>query len=100
MTINKIKEGEKITLLLEGWLDVETSPELDEYLKSMPEVKNLTMDFSQLEYISSSGVRSIVSAYRKQKEIEGSFEIINVSDEVMDIFSMTGLNRKISIKAK
>ena len=100
MTINKKVDNDCITLLCEGWLDVETTPELSAYMKGLEISKKLIFDFNKLEYISSSGVREVVSAYRRQKEADGEFEVINVNNEIMDVFSMTGINRKITIVAK
>lgn len=97
MNITKKEEDNKITVRPEGWLDVQTTPELHEYLETLPPVKELVFDFSALEYISSSGVREVVAAYRKQQESNGAFCVINVSPDLMDVFSMTGINKKISI---
>ena len=100
MKINKKTENGCIVLVFEGWLDVETTPELAKYMEGLEMSENLVFDFGKLEYISSSGVREVVSAYRRQKEAGGHFEIIHVNDEIMDVFSMTGIDRKIKISGK
>ncbi|MBR3241618.1 MAG: STAS domain-containing protein [Parasporobacterium sp.] len=100
MTINKVEENGKITLQIEGWLDVETTPELHAYMENLPASEELYFDFSNLEYISSAGVREVVQAYRRQKAAEGSFAVLNVNPDVMDVFSMTGLNKKMDIREK
>ena len=97
MKISKIIENECIVLAFEGWLDVETTPELAKYMEGLEMSENLVFDFGKLEYISSSGVREVVSAFRRQKEAGGQFEIIHVNDEIMDVFTMTGISRKIKI---
>lgn len=97
MTITKTEENGIITLKVEGWLDVQTTPELHAYAEELPAAEELIFDFADLEYISSAGVREVVAAYRKQLETGGAFRVINVSTDVMDVFSMTGLNKKISI---
>ena len=98
MNITRKDEDGRIILKPEGWLDVQTTPELHAYMEEIPAVKELVFDFEKLEYISSAGVREVVAAYRKQQEEGGSFRVINVSPDLMDVFSMTGINRKISIE--
>lgn len=98
MTLNKKEEDGRITIEVDGWLDVETTPQLHTYMEELPETKDLVFDFAKLEYISSAGVREVVAAYRRQKEAEGSFSVINVSVDVMDVFHMTGLDKKLDIK--
>ena len=97
MTITKKTEGQKLIVAVEGWLDVASTAELEAYLTELGEVKELLLDFEKLEYISSAGVRTVITAYKRQKECGGSIAVIKVSDEVMDVFSMTGINRKIDI---
>ncbi len=97
MEITKKEQDGKIIVRPEGWLDVQTTPELHAFMEELPPVKDLVFDFEGVEYISSSGVREVVAAYRRQQEAEGSFCVINVSPDLMDVFSMTGITRKISI---
>ncbi|EID84239.1 Anti-anti-sigma regulatory factor (antagonist of anti-sigma factor) [Treponema sp. JC4] len=66
MTITKNLEGEKLTIALEGRLDTVTSPDLESELKTALEgAKELIMDFTKLEYISSAGLRVLLSAHKK-----------------------------------
>lgn len=95
----KITDG-TTTLTLKGWLDVESSPQLADAVNELEKTKNLVFDFEQIEYISSSGVRELVNAYRIQKENEGTFSVINVCPEVMDVLSLTGIDKKLNITAK
>ena len=97
MTINKTQEGNKTIVAVEGWLDVETTAELENYLEDMGAVEALVLDFEKLEYISSAGVRTVIAAYRRQKEANASLELVKVNNDVMDVFSMTGIDKKISI---
>lgn len=97
MTINRKNEADTITVIIDGWLDVETTPEFAEYMKRLEVSNKLVFDFAKLEYISSSGIREVVATYRKQKELGGSFEIINCNEGVMDVLKMTGLDKKFSI---
>ena len=59
----------------------------------------LVFDFTNLEYISSAGLRQVIVAYKKMAQKDG-FKIINVSDEVYDVFSLTGFDSKIDIQKK
>ena len=97
MNITKEEENGKVILKTSGWLDVQTTPELHAFLEELPPSKELVFDFSELEYISSAGIREVVAAYRRQQAADGDFRVINVSTSVMDVFRMTGLTRKISI---
>lgn len=100
MTITKKNENGKTILSVEGWLDTQSSPELGKEINSLSDIKNLVLDFEKLEYISSSGLREVVSAYKKMKEKGGDFSIINVSSEVMDVFKLTGFDKRLDIKVK
>ena len=97
MTITKTEENGRIILKVDGWLDVQTTAELHAYIEGLPASKELVLDFEGLEYISSSGVREVIAAYRRQKEANAEFRVINVSSDVMDVFSMTGIDKKINI---
>ena len=98
MTINIISENGKITLSISGWLHVETTLQLHEYMETLESSEDLVFDFRELEYISSAGVREVVASYRRQKETGGTFCVINVNPDVLDVFHMTGLDRKIDIQ--
>ena len=95
MKINTKRDGGKMTFELEGWLDTQAAPQLEEELDRLGEdVPELTFDCSALEYISSSGLRQLVAAYKKMK---GAFTICNASAEVMDVLNMTGLSKRLNI---
>ncbi len=95
MTITKNKEGNKVIMMISGWLDTQAAPELAAELDALePDVEQLEMDMKECEYISSSGVRQLVAAHKKMK---GNFAIRNVSKEIMDVFSMTGVSSWITI---
>ena len=100
MTITQTKKEDTIILKIEGWLDVNTTPELQQYLENLEQTETLIFDFDELEYISSAGVRAVVASYRKQKENDRKFQVINVNREVFEVFDMTGLTAKIDIKEK
>ena len=97
--VNKA-EGTKMTMEISGWLDTQTAPQLEEALSALDgSVTSLVFDFDKLEYISSAGLRQVISAYKKMSGKDG-FKIINVSDEVFDVFSLTALDQKIQIEKR
>ncbi|MBQ0083227.1 MAG: STAS domain-containing protein [Clostridiales bacterium] len=100
MNISIQKNGGAITLILDGWLDTMSSPELAAEVEKINSAAAIILDFSGVEYIASSGLRQVVAASRKAKEIGAEFSVINVCPEIMSIFALTGLEKKLSIKAK
>ena len=98
MEITSKREESKVTMEITGWLDTQTAPQLGEALSQLDDnVTSLVFDFSKLEYISSAGLRQVVTAYKKMAGKEG-FKIINVSNEVFDVFRLTGFDQKIQIE--
>lgn len=90
MNILNNKEGNTLCLTLEGRLDTNTSPLLEAELKrSIDGVEKLVFDFAKLEYISSAGLRVLLSA-QKVMNRQGEMIIKNVNSEVMDVFDVTG----------
>ena len=95
MEIRKTLDGEKATFEIEGWLDTETAPELGVELEELDSsIKELVFDLSGLEYVSSAGVRQIVSAWKK---MDGNLTLCNVSAEVLEVFRMTGVSKRVTI---
>lgn len=98
MEITCKREESKVTMEITGWLDTQTAPQLGEALSQLDDnVTSLVFDFSKLEYISSAGLRQVVVAYKKMAGKDG-FKIINVSNEVFDVFRLTGFDQKIQIE--
>ena len=90
MTINKTKTGDQLIIGLEGRLDTTTAPQLDDELKTAMEgISKLEFDFSKLEYISSAGLRVLLSAQKTMNK-QGSMVIKNVNEEINEIFEVTG----------
>lgn len=100
MTITKTENAGTITLLLDGWLDTLSSPQLGEEIDAIESAAAIVLDFDKVEYIASSGLRQVVASYRKAKELGAAFSLVNVGPEAMSIFQLTGLEKKIDIKAK
>ena len=93
MTVKKTLNGNTATIVIEGWLDTTSAPELDAELADIEkEAEELVMDFSRLEYISSAGLRQVVSAYKK---MGGNMVIKNASGSIKSVFSVTGLDKRI-----
>ena len=90
MNINKSKNGNELTIALEGRLDTTTAPSLDEELNgSLDGVEKLIFDFGNLEYISSAGLRVLLSA-QKVMNNQGAMVIREVNEEIREIFEVTG----------
>lgn len=90
MTIEIKKNAEATILEVAGRLDTMTAPVLDKTInEDIGDAKNLVLDLKGLEYISSAGLRVILSAQKKMLKI-GSMKVTNVCETIMDIFEMTG----------
>ena len=90
MTIEKKINGEAVTLIVSGRLDTQTAPELENELDSvLSGLKELTFDFTNLEYVSSAGLRVILKA-QKAMNAQGSMKLTGVNDSIMEVFDITG----------
>lgn len=98
MTITKTKEGQNLTLALNGRLDTVTSPQLDTELKEeLDTTTALVFDFAELQYISSAGLRVLLSA-QKVMNTKGTMVIKNVCDDIMEVFEITGFSDILTIE--
>lgn len=96
VNIIKTVDGSKATLAIEGWLDTQTAPELGVALDQLgKDVSELEFDFSKLEYVSSAGLRQIMSAH---KRMAGNLVITGVSDEIQEVFDLTGMSKRLKIQ--
>ena len=90
LNIEKNKNGTDFAIALEGRLDTTTAPQLEKELKEdVNGVTELTFDFAKLEYISSAGLRVLLSAQKIMNK-QGHMVIRNVNDDIMEIFEVTG----------
>lgn len=90
MTINKKQEGTTLTVALEGRLDTVTAPQLEGELRSSVNgITELIFDLAALDYVSSAGLRVLLSA-QKVMNRQGEMKIRNVKPEIMEIFDVTG----------
>ena len=89
MNINIERENGKTLMKIEGRLDTTTAPELEKAINGEgDELKSLALDFKGVDYISSAGLRVLLTAQKKMNA-QGYMELINVGETVMDIFEMT-----------
>ena len=90
MTIEIKRNAEETIIKLVGRLDTTTAPALDKTInEDIADTKNLVLDLKELEYISSAGLRVLLSAQKKMQKI-GSMKVTNVCEAVMEVFEMTG----------
>ena len=98
MTITKAKKDTELSVVLKGKLDTTTAPELEAELKAdIDGVTLLTFDLADLEYISSAGLRVLMWA-QKIMNNQGSMTVKNVTEEVNEIFEVTGFADILTIE--
>lgn len=98
MTIDKQINGSELTLSLTGRLDTTTAPELEAVIKeNIAGVTNLVMDFAGLEYLSSAGLRVILSAQKTMNK-QGEMVIRNVNETINEVFEITGFIDSLTIE--
>ena len=98
LNITTNKEGAELTIGLEGRLDTNTAPELEEMIEtSLGGVEKLILDLEKLVYISSAGLRAMLIALQIMED-QGSMVVRNVSQEVMDVFEITGFIDDLTIE--
>ena len=98
LNINKKLEDKTLTVTLEGRLDTTTAPQLEAELKSdLADVTSLVMDFEKLEYISSAGLRVLLSAQKRMMK-QGEMKVIHVNEAIMEIFEVTGFSDILTIE--
>ncbi len=98
MTISEKRSEKALTLALEGRLDTSTAPQLERTLKEkLGGVSELTLDFAGLEYISSAGLRVLLSA-QKTMNRQGSMKLVNVGEIIREIFEVTGFSDILTIE--
>lgn len=99
MIIDEKREQDSLILNVKGRLDTTTAPMLEEKLKGRLEgITRLVMDFSLLEYISSAGLRVLLSVHKELLKQDGRLVIRNANEEVMDVFTITGFSEKLILE--
>ena len=98
MTIEVNKNGQEVVFVLAGRLDTTTAPALDTAIQeNIQDIQMLIFDFQNIEYISSAGLRVLLSTQKKMNQ-QGAMKIKNVKEEVMDVFEMTGFADILTIE--
>ncbi len=98
LNTTKTVEDGKAVYSLEGRLDTVTAPDLEKDLKAtLDGISDLTLDFEKLAYISSAGLRVLLSA-QKQMSRQGSMRLLNVNETIMEIFEVTGFSEILTIE--
>lgn len=98
MNINIDRENGRAIMKIEGRLDTTTAPELESAINGEgEELKSLVLDFGGVDYISSAGLRVLLSAQKKMN-VQGSMELVKVNEAVMDVLEMTGFADILVIK--
>ncbi|MCR5735556.1 MAG: STAS domain-containing protein [Lachnospiraceae bacterium] len=98
MTINKEKNGTSMTVALEGRLDTTTAPELESELReSLDGIEELVFDLKSLDYISSAGLRVLLSTQKIMNK-QGSMKVTGANEDIMEIFEVTGFSDILTIE--
>ena len=98
MKIIKSQNNGILTMALNGRLDTATAPELEQEIKqSLDGVEALVMDFAELTYISSAGLRVLLSA-QKRLNNQGTMKVIHVNEMVKEVFEVTGFSDILNIE--
>ena len=98
MDIRKELTENRLDVAVSGRLDTTTAPELDAALReALPGVKELVLDFSALDYISSAGLRVLLSAQKTMSK-QGSMKLTGVNESVMEVFEITGFSDILTIE--
>lgn len=98
MKMTKTQDGTDLIIALEGRLDTITAPDLEKELKeSLDGVNALTLDFAKLDYISSAGLRVLLSAHKSMAG-KGGMKVTNVNEIVNEVFEVTGFSDILTIE--
>lgn len=99
MTIDKKQDGGNLTIALDGRLDTTTAPQLEAELKTaVTGITELVFDLAKLEYISSAGLRVLLSAQKVMNK-QGKMTIRNANEDIMDVFDVTGFVDILNIES-
>ena len=99
MTITETRENGLLNIALEGRLDSNTAPQLQEYTEDLTGITDMVFDMENLEYISSAGLRVILKAQKTMQQ-QGHLKVVNVNEVIMDILELTGFTDILEIKKK
>lgn len=98
MEVTKVQKGTELVVNIEGRIDTTTAPELEAELKeACIEADSLLLDFAKVDYISSAGLRVLLSLQKLMNK-RGGMKLINVNDDIMEIFEVTGFDDILTIE--
>ena len=97
MKMTRTQNGTALEIALEGRLDTTTAPELEKELGGLNDVTTLTLDFSKLEYISSAGLRVLLSAHKIMSR-KGGMKVTHVNEIVNEVFEVTGFSEILTVE--
>ena len=98
LNITKFREAKSLKITLEGRFDTGTAPQIEEVVRTeLADVETLIFDFAKLEYISSAGLRVLLAAQKIMNK-QGRMVVKNVSDEVKEIFEVTGFTDILTLE--
>lgn len=99
MNIEIKQQQDAIVLALKGKLDTLTAPALSEAIdKEIDDTNALILDFEKLSYISSAGLRTLLSAQKRMTAKQGSLRILHSNEMVLSVFSMTGFDKILTLE--
>lgn len=93
------EKGDVVVIRLKGRLDAASSPQLEKQINSIIDAGHfkLILNFTQVEYLSSAGMRLMLSISKKLKHLEGKVVACSLSDEVMEVIKMAGFHQVLEI---
>ena len=98
MNIKKQKEGSTLKVFISGRIDTATAPEADAFINgNLDGVTSLIIDFAEVNYVSSAGLRVLLSLHKKMMKQDG-MKLINVNSSVSDVFEVTGFDEILSFE--
>ncbi len=98
MNINRKVNEEELIVIVEGRIDTNTAPLLENEITDIEKFENLVFDFKDVEYISSAGLRVLLTAQKRINKVSGNMKISNVSENVKDVFEVTGFTDILKIE--
>ena len=99
MTITTTQDGTHITLAIDGRVDTNTSPQLqNEILKAFQSAKELTLDFEKVPYISSAGLRTLLIGQKTAASKRATMELVHLSQQVLSVLESVGFAKILTIR--
>lgn len=99
MKIEEKRDGDKLTLFLSGRLETTTAPQLQKVVdEKLSGVLDFVVDMKQLEYVSSAGLRVLLSADKKMRAADGSMVVKNANEEILEVFEVTGFDKILTLQ--